>query len=606
MAGIPINPDLPLSWRRPGSYVSINLNNPGSGPAQRLLIMGEHDSSGLAPGQSLYRANNETDVINGSGANSVNRMLYNAAIAQVGGGVMETWIANVDQASAGTAAIYTFQILIPGTNPTGSGYVNWSMCGRTASVGFTAADTVTTIAANLVTAALLAFATLPVATITSSSGIITVTMKTKAAWTEDMPSVYYVSPNLGVYVGSVFVYATNCTGIGSSTITHGRNVYTVTTADGETPTTLAAALAALLVGDIALSGTAIAVSAGTLTIVFNNNWPIRHVVGKIVTSTGTTIAVDGAGGVAAGTSAPNGTLGAASPTTTLATMLTVLDGQSLAFTEYVCPWNDTTTLGTIDAQLETEGGGLLCRNQRINVASVASLATAGGIPTGTSPALTASTRGCVVAWVAYESPNSAFEFSARIAAAKAANSYPQKNFNGLQFKTSTAAPLLGPPPSGRSPGTDINSAIQSYFMAPIRWDDNIGRPIVEHSRTTSNSADRALHKWSLFAQLDAQRAYLIQGINAFMAQPDGTGASLMPSGVPFTQGIITIDDIKDCIYRLTVEMEKLGFYYGADANKAGINAVINPSNANRIDCVYTASVLIDVDQISVVANRQAA
>lgn len=600
MAGIPLNPDLPLAWRRPGTYLAINLNNPGSGPAQRLLLLGEHDSAAQRPAQSLYRANSEQDVINGSGANSVLRMLYNAAIAQVGGGVMETWIANIDEYSSGTAAVYKFKIILTGSNPTASGYINWSLCGRTASAAFSASDTATTIGASLASAASLAFAALPIASVSSSSGIITMTLKTKAAWGEDLASQFYVSPGLGVAVGGSYVFATNASGAGSATITNGRNVYSFALSGGETPTQIVAGLAALLVGDIALAGAA---STGTLTITYNNDWPVRHVTAKIVASTGTTIDVNGAGAVAAGTDAPNGTLGVGSPTTALATMLGVIDGQSLVFREWCGPWSDSTTVGTINAQIETEGGGLQCRGQRLNFGSTASLATAGAIPAATTPTLTSTTRGAVLAWLGYESGNAAFEYAARIAAAKAANTYPQKNFNGLQLKSSTSAPLIGPPPSGRSSGADINSAINSYFMAPVVWNDTLGRAVVEHSRTTSNSSDRALHKWSLYAQLDAQREYIIQKFNARFVQPDGTGVSLMPAGVPFSQGIVTLDDFKDCLYEATTEMERAGYYYGADANKAGITDAQSQADPGRINMVYTATALVDVDIVSIVANR---
>ena len=305
----------------------------------------------------------------------------------------------------------------------------------------------------------------------------------------------------------------------------------------------------------------------------------------------------------AGTTAPNGTIGVGAPTTSLAAMNVVLDGQSLVFREFVCPWADATSVGTINTQIEAEGGGLQCRGQRLSFASTSSLATAGAIPAATSPTLTSTTRGAVLGWVAYEAANAAFEYAARIGAAKAANSFPQKNFNGLQLKGSTAAPLLGPPPSGRSPGTDINSAINTYFMAPIVWNDTLGRAVVEHSRTTSNSADRALHKWSLFAQLDAQRDYIILKFNGAFTQPDGTGVSLMPIGIPFSQGIVTLDDYKDCMYSATVEMERAGYYYGADANKAGITDAQSGSDPGRINMVYTATAMVDVDIVSIVANR---
>jgi len=599
MPGIATNPDLPLSWRRPGTYLYFNLNNPGGAPGKRLLLLGERTSSGQRPTGALYRANSEQDVINGAGSASVLRMLFNTAITQVGGGVADIWIGQVDEYSSGAAATFTFKVI---ATPTGTGFVNWGLCGRTASTGFSSSDTATTIAANLVASAQLAFAGLPIASIAANSGTITLTLATKAAWGEDMPSVFYVSPGLGVSMAVQLALATNATGAGTMTLVSGRYSYTANVANADTPTTIAHAMALAITGDGPFIATD---SAGTLTLTIQNGWPIRHVVGTIVTSTGTTIAVNGGSPIAAGTGASNGVIGTGSPTTTLTTLLNSIDAQPASFREWCGPWSDATTLGSIDSVMEDEGGGMKCKNQRLTTASNAALATAGAIPGATTPALTASVR-CGLLWPAYECGNAAFELSARVAAALAASDKPRQNWNGLKLKSSPTCPLVGPPASGRSTASDINSAINVYYMAPVVWDDSLGAPKIEHSRTTSNSADRALHKWSLIRQLDAQREYIIQKFGQRFTLPDGTGVSLMPAGVPFSEGIVTLSDFEDATFEATVEMEKLGFYWGAEQNKAGIDAEQSAGDPNRINLQYTATALVDVDIVSVVANRAGA
>lgn len=603
MAGFQTNSDLPLSWRRPGTYLKINLNNPGSAPGRRLLLLGERVGSGSSgppvttagarASAVLYRADSKTDVDTNSGKGSVLGMMYDAAIAQVGGGTCETWIGQVDEYSSGAAAVFNFKIT---ASPTASGYVNWSLCGRTASTGFTSSDTATTIGDNLVASAQVAFQGLPVTSIANTAGVIVLTLKTKAAWGEDMPSTFYVTPGLGVSVGVPIVFAVNATGAGSASVTVGRDVYTFALAGGETPTVIAAGLAAAMTGDGPITATA---STGTLSVVFSNDWPIRHVTSKITSSTGTTITVNGLGGaVAAGTDAPNGTLGTGSPTTSLAALLTAISAQSLVFKAWACPWNDATTLGTIDTVIETLANGVNCRGQTINFASTAGLATAGAIPAATTPALTATVR-ARLGWLAFECGNAAFEYAARFAAAQVVTDVRvRKNMNGLVLLSTPTCPLVGPPASGRSPSSDINSAINSYGMAPIVWDDNLGRPVVEHSRTTSNSSDRALHKWSLIAQLDEQSEQAILRFNGQFPN-----ASLMPVGIPFSEGIVTLVDFEDFMYQLTSEWQKAGFYYGADELKDGIRAQQNGGDPSRIDLIYTATALPDVDTISVVASR---
>jgi len=595
MGNISTNPDLPRSWRRPGTYFYYNLNNPGSAPGKRLLLLGERISTGLRPANALYKANSEQDVIDGAGSTSVLRMLYQAAIAQVGGGTCEIYIGQVDEASGGTAAIIEHMITGPAT---GAGQFNWSLCGRVASIGFASGDSATTIASALATQAAVAFAGLPIASIVAASGKITVTVKSKAAWGEDLPSVFEVTPGRGVKVGpGDYVLATNATGAGSIRVTCGRTNYTASIANGDTPTIIAAAAAAAVVGDGPLSASA---ASGTLSLFYNNGWPIRRVTATILTSTGTTINVNARGAVSAGTDAPNGVIGLGSAT--LTTLLAAIDAQSRAFRAWAPTWNDATTLGTLDAAIEDEGGGLKQRTQTLNFASNATLATAGAIPAATTPALTASIR-CAEGWAAYECGNAAFELAARFAAARVVNDRPSKNFNGLRLKYSAAAPLVGPPPSGRSSGADINSAINDYGMAPIVWDDDLGAPVVEHSRTTSNSADRALHKWSLVHQLDAQRELIGLRFKQRFTLPDGTGVSLMTSGTPFSEGVVELEDFEDCLFACTVEAERAGYYDGADALKEGIKATQDSGDPGRINLVYTASALVDVDQISGVGNR---
>ena len=597
---IQTNPDLPLSWRRPGTYISINLNNPGSAPGVRLLLMGEQDSSAQRAANSLYRANAESDVVGGAGANSVLRAMYNSVITQVGAGTCEVWIGQTAENGAGTAATHQHKII--GT-PTGSGMITWLFCGKSASVGFASTDTPTTIGTALAAAATAAFNTLPVTSVASVAGLITMTLKQKAAWGEDMPSQFYVTPGKGVSIGHDFVFTSNAVGAGTAQITVGRNTFSFVLAGGETPTQIAAGLAALIVGDGPLAIPAATPVAGDLTVIYQNDYPIHRVAGKIITSTGTTITVNTLAPVAAGTNAPAGISGSGVPSVT--TLVANIDAQGVAFKAWAPVWNDAATLGALDSTLENEGGGGggQQRGQTLNAGSTDALATAGAIPPATSPALTASVRGRLF-WVAMEAANPAWQFTARIAASQAVNGRPNRNFNGLILKSSSADPLIGPSSAASiSPPSDINSAINTYFMAPVVWNPQLGSFIVEHARTTSNSQDRRLHKWSLIHQLDAQRDYIRTAINAAMTTADGTGVSLMISGNPFSEGIVTLADFEDIVYRCTVEMEKLGFYDGADALKSGIKAVPNQSDPGRIDIIYTASALVDVDQVSMVANR---
>lgn len=593
MPNLARNPDLSLAWRRPGTYIYINLNNPGAASGPKVLLLAERRSTGLLTANALYRANSEQDVIDNSGRGSAAHFGYQSLVAQVDPGNLEVWVGHVAEATGGAQATWPF--VIAGT-ATGSGQVILRVCGRPVSVGFVSGDTGTTIAAAL-EVQLDTLTDLPI-TWGVSSGTVTGTFVHKALWAEEMGFQCYVTPGKGISIGpGDAAYATNASGAGSATLRCGRTTYTASVSNLDTPTIIAAAVAAAVeASDGPLSATA---NSGTLTVTFRNNRTVRRVIAKIVTSTGTTINWNGTGAIAAGTDAPAGVIGVGSPT--LTTLLTTISAQG-AFREWACPWNDATTLGTIDTQIETEagGGGGQQKGQRLKFGHVAALATAGAVPAATTPALTASVR-CGLLWPAFEPPNAGFEYACRIAAACGANDRPAKNFNGLVLKSTTRAPLVAPDLVERSASSDINSAINAYFMAPIVWNDELGRPVVEHSRTTSNSSDRALHKWSLIAQLDEQRDRTRLRMNERFQ-----GTSLMLTGEPFSAEIVTLDDIEDAMFELTAEWERLGFYDGSDAYRDGIVAEQDDSDPGRINLKYTATALVDLDIISIVANRQAA
>ena len=600
MPTISTNPDLPLSWRRPGTFVYFNLNSPGSAPGFRVLILGERDTTtAQLPANLLYRATSEQDVIDHSGAQTIVRLAYQSAIAQIGGGRGEVWVGHVDPDGSGHEA--TYQHMLSGT-ATGNGQIKWWLCGRLVSIGFSTGDLAADLASELAAAAAIAFANLPIGGVTSPvSGAVKAVVNSRSAWGEDMPSQFFVTPGKGLTIGpGDYVFATNATGAGAAKVSCGRSSYSFTLAGGETPGQIATGLAGVI--NAATGPLRASVNTGTLTLTFANGWPVRHVLAQITGSTGTTIAVNGSTPIAAGSVASNGVIGDGAPR--LTALLGAIDNQSLVFRAWCCPWTDVDSLSALATAIETEGGGggNQQRGQTLTICSTAGLATAGAIPSAPTPALTSSTRYALL-WLGYESGNTAVEFAARVAAERAVNERPAKNFNGLLLKSTDQAPLLGPPTAGRSPGVDINAAIDSYFMAPLVWDDGAGRANVEHSRTTNGSSDRALHKWSLIHQLDEQRDRLRRRFAERFTAPDGTGVSLMLSGTPFSAGVVNLEDYEDAIYELTLEWERLGFYDGAEALKKGIKAQPDQSDPHRINAIYTASVLLDVDQVSVVANR---
>ncbi len=589
-----LNPDLPLSWRRPGTYVYLNLNSPGGGGdiAHRLLILGERLASGQRPADAIYRVNSQQDVDDGSGRGSTAARAYAAAMSQVGPGALDVFVGHVAE-PAGAAATYPVKITGPAT---ASGYIKASICGYAASVAFAKDDSAATIAQAL-KAELDKLADAPV-TFGIATDTITATYRHKGAIGEDMPMRFYVTPGKGVSVGpGSVVFANAAIGAGSVELSDGTSSVSVVLAGGETAGQVATLLAAALVaGDTPLSGVVDAQNTSQVNLSFassDDGRDQRRVTVQVIGSTGLTVAANG--GIA-GASASFGTPGTGAPT--LTNLLTAIAAQS-GFGVWVSPWTDTTTLGTLADHIEGQANGLIQKNQRLHACAVTSLATAGAIPTGTTPTLSSSTR-YAVHWQP-DAAQQGYELAARTAAARAANDYPGKNWDGFLLKTNGTVPLLAPATAARADASDINSAINSYYLSPIRFDDASGRNVIELGRTTSSSSDRTLHDWSCIDQLDYQRAAIVERMTTRFG-----GLSYKRVGAPATPNTVEPASIEEEMYLLTREWESQDLFDGADALKPGIKATPNNSDPSRIDLVYTASVVVPIHQISVVANRGSA
>jgi phage tail sheath gpL-like len=579
----PRNPDLPRSWRRAGTYIYFSLAG-GAGAtdiSRRLLILGERSASGQRPPDALYPVTSEQDVIDGSGRGSTPHREYLAAMSQVGEGIVETYVGHVNEPSAGTAATYPFKLTGPATS---GGYVQASICGLQAAASFVSGDSAATVAAAL-KAELDKLVNAP-CTFTISTDTITATFRHKGAHGEDMPARFYVTPGSGIRVGpGDILYANAASGAGTSQIQVGSATISAAIANSDSAATIATATnTAINSADFPLTSS---VNSGTLSLYFANNQDVRRVTARILTSTGTTVAANGGSAAATATC---GTAGAGAPS--LTALLSTIEKQA-GFGSWVAPWTDLTTLGGQAQHIELEGNGLRQKGQKLHVCLVTSLASAGAVPAGTSPTLTSSTR-YVAGWQ-LDSAQQGYELAARMAAARAANDYAGKNWRGFQFRTNARVPLLAP--SARASSPDINSALNTYALCPIYYDDALGRNVLDWGRTTSTSDDRALHYWSTIDQLDYQRSSAIGRMNDRFGE-----ASFKRTGLPATPNTIDAQSIEEEMYLLTRTWEAEDVFDGAEALRPGIKAAQDSSDPAVINLTYTASVVIPVIQIGVVAN----
>lgn len=608
MPNLSVNPDLPLSWRRAGTFVYINANAGSAGLPdieRRLLIVAERLPGGAKVANTTYRVNSVDDVNAGSGQGSTASRMYSAAISTPGvAGAVEVWICGVDPGS-GTVASYPIKIFGPATAP---GSLTVWVCGYPASVSFATGDSGDTIATALVVELnkLLDAPFLTTGTPwTDASGIITGTYSIIGAIGEDVPFRFACTPNAGVGVGVSLLFASSVSGAGSVKITCGQQSISIPIADSDTATAVAGKVYAGIraANDFPLQCPNVN-TAGALDVYFASDpslpMDVRRVTAKVLTSTGTTIAVNGGSGIAAGTVAPVGVLGTGVPTlTTALSNLAKREG----FAEWALAWTDTGALSAVAASLDSEGGGLVQKGQRATYCSTDSLANAGAIPPATTPALTSASG---LRWHPLWLPDAAqqgCEYSARVAAVRAAQvaDYAPKNWAGFRLATSGSVPLLGT--SYRPSGADINAAIESYCMTPLDSDPATGLTKIEMGRSAVSSNDRGLQHWSTIDQLDWQRSRIIERAADRFTNPDGSGMTLKKTGTPFTPNCIDEDSYVDMIYELMDEWYRADKFEDPSALRNGIKATPNTTDGARTDAQYPASVLLPAIQFSVVENR---
>ena len=197
----------------------------GYGSPARLLLIGHKTSSGSLAANTPTVIGSQSDADSLCGGGSMLREMYR--IARQNAPVQEIWAMHVAE-PAGAAQVSTITVGAGAAGTAGFGAID--ICGERLLIPISSADTVTTIAAAIVTAIngyfnALTGAMLPV-TATSSVGVVTVTARHLGVVLADID--YYVPTEL---TGNIFAPS-------------GRITVASTTAGTGTPT-LSTALAAL-------------------------------------------------------------------------------------------------------------------------------------------------------------------------------------------------------------------------------------------------------------------------------------------------------------------------------------------------------------------------
>ena len=615
---IPLNPDLPTSYQVPGVYTF--LSRVGSAPLadnRRILLLGYKTSAGIAVPGTPQRVNSEGDVVTLAGTGSDLHRMYMALLAQLSGGSgAEIWMMPMT-APSGTAQTRTIKIMqspasaVLGTGNTGAvaaGVMTLWICGWRIDVQVANGDTYDTIAANLKAQIDLIASFLP-CTAGVASDTITLTARHAALTSADLPimvSFSSTSMALAASPGTI-TFATAATGAGSATLYVARQSASVSIANLDTANAINAAFIAAVNSAAAFPVTAAQPSTpGAVTTLFFVNERVFNWNATSITSTIATTMTPAWGASAAGLPS--------SSTPSLATVLTNLasqDAYRLWLTNFTGAGSYITAagfsqsgsaseysvMGTLSSHIEQYGNGQFCKGQMLVFADTRALATSGSIPAGTTPALTASPR-YFMDWCP-ASPQQGLEIAARDVGLICQHlDYPNFNYAGAILKTDSRTPFLIPNVADRPSDSDVNSAMLSYYMAPLRA-NSLNQLAIVSGRTTAKPSS-ILGREYVFRGTALADDYIRDDL-AIQMPGLIAGKTGKVYGTSRTQYTITPDAVKAKCFSRMQFYESLDIYDGADDLAPALQVQVNQL-PSRWDVKLPKRFALPIEQISIVAE----
>ena len=606
-----INTDLSYANGIPGVYVKIDLSGSGAtadDTLKRLNILACKTSSGTLGPDTPTLCTSQTLANQYAGQGSDAARLYAAAVSEVGPGNLDVYLTCVSEPSGGTASRYQLVgSFSSGSSAAAAGVVNIWLAGYRVSVGIASGDSLTTIIAGIKSAIDLLLdipVTAALATAATSNDTVNLTYRHKGVHGEDFPIRVQIdgSSNFQLAAGydtsATLVFATSSSGAGSVILNVGETTITASLSGITTAANIAVAItAAVNAGSYPV--TASNPSGALVNLYYASGRDVRRISCKVVdgsgSGNGTTV-----NGVTAGTltdvgTATSNTPGAGAPT--LTTALTNIGAQS-AFGAWVTPFTDATSMGAIATHIEAQFDGVRQKDQVPFIASALSLATAGAVPSSSSPALTATPNYCMV-WQAGAAVQ-ASEQAARVAAYYlGGSSYVAQNFDGVKVVSkSSTVPLLAPHVNVRPGIDDQNAAVMTYHLTPIVVDGN-GNQVVLRGMTTSASSNMDLRELPVRKQLAYGRIQLRTRLtNLFQ------GKNFKASGDPKTPNTFTTDSVKTAIFELLQQLDNQDLFDGAQAVKSSISVAQDGTVRTRINVFVPWAVIRAIHQIGVVLSPQ--
>lgn len=610
----PLNPDLPSTYAVPGVYGAISTQGSGPvGPNRRVLFLSYKTSAGIAQAAVPVRVNSEDDAVSYAGKGSDLVRMYRAFNSHGGTGA-EVWFCPM-AAPSGTAQTRKVTILARPSDATtlgvntsaqAAGFVTVMIAGYRADAIIANGDTFSTIASSLHTELLKIEDQLP-CTVSISTATLTFTARHAALTSADFPiTVTFSSTSMGVAASpGTLTLASTASGAGSVTLYCATQSASGSISNTDTASTIARALSTGINAANAFPLTSCNPSGAVITLFYVAdrvcNWLATAITTAITTTMTPAWGSDAAGLPSSSSPSLANALtnigSVASAQGAFRVWVTNFTGAGSFITDAAYDQAGSTTsyaaMGTISSFIEAQGNGLNCKGQVVIFGDSRSLAVAGALPVGTTPALTASPR-YFPDWVP-ACPQQAYEIAARDAAMVIAEDFMPRNYAGSVLRTDGKVPLIGVHPAVSMSDSDANSAMMSYYMAPVRM-NAFGQYTIVSGRTSAKPS----------ATMDVRYAWRGQILTCDYMRDDYIsymagiikGKSIKRYSAPSTTNTISPEAIRDLTTARMMEWDDMDFFDGAAALKDFVQSSVNVVNPARVDVSLPIRVPAPLEQLS--------
>lgn len=195
------------------------------------------------------------------------------------------------------------------------------------------------------------------------------------------------------------------------------------------------------------------------------------------------------------------------------------------------------------------------------------------------------------------SPQQAVESAARLAAMVMQRiDYPPFNYAGQTLETDYRTPYLSPHNAVRPSDSDVNAAMLTYYLAPLRTNES-GQVAVVSGRTTAKPSASLAGDYVFWGTILADD-FVRDDIRTNLPRTTA-GKSLKIHSAPRTQFTTNEQAVRTAVAARMAYYDSIDIFDGGSGLEEGLFAQVNTSLPSRIDVQMPKRFPLPAEQISV-------